>query len=193
MSGFADIDSATPAGSDAANGADDEFRALKADILDGIGVEHDDGQSTAGFQGYHAFSAGNTASLPGTNARPDGHLYFVNDAADTLLPYRNNGGVAYSAVGSAWLTKVSGSLVVNNGAAGTVNIQATTAGHVYYTVSAYTNAGTTPTITYDAYLGGASDIRVWITRTKGGNDVLHIRNDSGNNETVFYSVRQAVG
>lgn len=191
MAGYASIDDATPAGSDAANTIDNQIRDLKTDLLAGVVIEHDDGQTTAAHQGYHMFSAGNTASLPATGNRPDGHLYFVNDVADTLLPYRNNGGVAYSAVGAAWLTKINSSAVVNNATESTIAIQAWTAGHVFYTVSAYTNGGTTPTIVYSNTT--AADICVWIERVKGGNDELHIRNDSGNNETVFYKVRQTVG
>lgn len=190
--GYADIDSTSPAGSDAANTIDDQIRDLKADLLVGVAIEHDDGQTTAAHQGYHAFSAGNTASIPASANRPDGHLYFVNDVADTLLPYRNNaGGGVYSAVGGGWLTKIDSSAVVNNATESTINIQAWSAGHVYYTVSAYTNGGTTPTIVYGDSTG--ADIHVWIERVKGGQDELHIRNDTANPETVFYKVRQAVG
>lgn len=193
MAGYADIDELAPAGGDAV-AVSAEFRGLKADLLDGVAVEHDDGQSTAAHQGYHKISTGNLASLPATANRPDGHLYVVGDAtfSDTPHLFRNNTGIAaYAMVGANWLTKIDSSAVVNNATESTITIQAWSAAHVFYSVSAYTNGGTTPTIVYSNVTG--ADICVWIERVKGGNDELHIRNDTANPETVFYKVRQVVG
>ena len=191
MGGFADIDPTDPLGSNAVHSSA-QLRDLKTAVLGGVIVEHDDGQTTAGLQGLHSFPWGNTAAIPASATRPNGHFFVVNDTADVLLLLRNNTGlVAYKQVGVAYLTKVSGSVVVNTGATGTVNIQAWAAGHKEYVISAYTNAGTTPTVVFSNITG--ADICVWVERVKGGQDRLRIRNDSGTNETVYYSVRQCVG
>lgn len=193
MAGYADIDEAAPLGSDAV-AVSAEFRGLKADLLDGVGVEHSDGQSVAGEQGEHAFPRGNAAALPATANRPTGHLFFVKDAtiADTLVPYNNEKSVAQQLVGTAWLTKVDSVATVADGAATDITIQAYAASHRDYTISIYTNGVNNPAITFGNDISGGTDIYAWIVRTKGGNDVLHLRNDSGNSEDIHYRVRQVI-
>lgn len=186
--GFKDIDVASPASGDLVSAGDDQIRALKADILAGMGQEHQV-TGTSGQDGVHKFPLASSPSVQNV----DGRIVFLDDgsADNPILNVEKSG--AFRRVGLHRLLVASGSVTVNDNTGSEVNLATYSDAHALYIPSIHIDQNVD--LNYGVGIASTSPagLYAWIRRTRTGsatgNDKLALRNENtGVNIAVTYAV-----
>jgi len=205
MAGFADIDDSGPLGSANANTIDNEIKELKTAILEGVAINHDDGQTTAAHQGYLRFEVADAD--PTLADRPTRYIYLrtTSGGTDTSRFRRNNGGTVWANIG-VWLRELLGApfsdeggatewatALVNTGTETTVAIEAANSSPRWYLPAAKITGATHVVVLAPpdntTFSSSTANVWVWIERNAStGNVELHIYNNTGTNYNVSYAV-----